>query len=141
MKKKKWPIVLACILGFVMYIGPFFLVIISLFIESIPTKFEIKDNNVYIDKGNIVIDNVTSYYSSDDNSYYVIGYAHNKSKKTYNNLALTYRLYDKDGIILGDSLGNVEELKEGKTWKFKIVYSDIDSNEVDSIEFIGVDIY
>ena len=140
-KKKNTLIVILVIIGILIYISPIIMVVAGIFLDTVETKYEINNNIVSIDKGKITVDNVSSYYNEEDNSYYIIGYAHNNSNKNYSNLSLKYRMYDKNGVILGDSLAYLDEFKTNKVWKFKIIYSDIDSKDVDKIEFIGVDIY
>ena len=140
-KKKNILIVILVIIGILIYISPIIMVVAGIFLDTVETKYEINNNIVSIDKGKITVDNVTSYYNEEDNSYYIIGYAHNNSKKNYSNLSLKYRMYDRNGVILGDSEAFLDEFKSNKVWKFKIIYSDIDSKDVDKIEFIGVNVY
>ena len=140
-KKKNLIVIIAVIIGVLVYISPFVLIIAGVYIDSRKTSFEINNDIISIDKGNITIDNVTSYYNAEDSSFYIVGYAHNNSNKSFSGVTLTYRIYDQNGVILGDSTAYLDNFEKGKVWKFKIIYSDIDSKEVGNIEFINVDTY
>ena len=140
-KKRNLIVIIAVTIGILVYICPFLLIIAGIYIDSKKTDFEVNNNIVYIDKGKITIDNVSSYYNEEEELYYIIGYAHNNSDKSFSGVTLTYRIYDKNGVILGDSTTFLDNFEKGKVWKFKIIYSDIDSKDVGNVEFINVDTY
>ena len=80
-KKKNRIVIIAIIIGILVYISPFILIIFGIYIDSKRTDFKVNNDIVYIDGGKITIDNVSSYYNDEDGSYYIIGYAHNNSDK------------------------------------------------------------
>ena len=89
-----------------------------------------QDGIVYIDKGNLTITkDVVGYYNSESNVYYVEGYLHNNSNRSYKSITVSYTIYDAKGNVLGESNAFLSNLEKGKTWNFKSVYDDIDSKD------------
>jgi hypothetical protein len=103
--------------------------------------FEIKADVIEISKGKMIIERQDAFYKEEDNAYYITGYLKNTTNKIYTSISLTYRVYDKDKNVLGEATAYLETLGKQKTWKFKAVYQDIDVEEVDSYEFVGIDYY
>lgn len=140
-KKNAKKIILILVLGLCVYVLPV-IGIFSLFYFSEQDKtFEMKDNIIEISKGKLIIKDATSYYDEEDDTYYIIGYLKNKTENSYDSISLEYRVYDKEGNILGNAMTYLEELEANKSWKFKAIYSEIDASEIDSFEFSRIDYY
>lgn len=140
-KTKKWQIVLLCILCVGIYLLPVLGVFVISYFEEKAKTFEIKDDFIEISEGNIVIEQEDSFYSEEEDIYYVTGYLKNKTKNKYESIYLEYRLYDKEGNILGEATAYLETLDSEKTWKFKATYDNLDAKDVSSFEFIEIDYY
>ena len=48
------------------------------------------------------------------------GYVENKSKNTYKYVEIRYDFLDKDGVLLGNGLDNVNNLGPGEKWSYRI---------------------
>lgn len=140
-KTKKWQIVLIVVLAMIIYVLPIASIFVLSYFEEKAKTFEVKDNIIEISKGKLIIENVDSFYDEEDKTYYVTGYLKNTTEKEYEFIDISYRLYDKDGNILGEATTYLDNLSSKKTWKFKAIYSDIDAKEVDKFEFLGIDYY
>ena len=62
----------------------------------------------------------------------VVGVAENTAGKELSYAQIDVKFYDGDGILIGNSLDNVNNLENGEKWRFEVMYLDIDSYEVDS---------
>jgi len=140
-KTKKWQIILIVALAMIIYVLPIASIFVLSYFEEKAKTFEVKDNIIEISKGKLIIENVDSFYDEEDKTYYVTGYLKNTTEKEYDFIDISYRLYDKDGNILGEATTYLDNLSSKKTWKFKATYSDVDANEVDKFEFLGIDYY
>lgn len=140
-KTKTWKIVLLCILCVVIYLLPITGIVFVSYVEEKGKTFEIKDNIIEISKGKMIIEGEDAFYDEKEETYYITGYLKNTTKKEYDNVSVSYRLYDVDSNILGEATSYLETLGSKKTWKFKAIYSDIDASEVSTFEFLGVDYY
>jgi hypothetical protein len=140
-KTKKIQIVLLVILAVVIYSLPVVGILFLNKLDEESTKFEVKEDIVDIGNGNMTISNVESFYQEEDEIYYVVGYLKNETDKDYESISLTYRFYDENGIILGDAETYVSNLNEQDTWKFKVLFSEIDADLVKTYELIAVKYY
>lgn len=140
-KTKKWQIILIVVLAMIIYLLPIVSIFVISYFEEKAKTFEVKDNIVEIAKGKLMIEKVESFYDEEDETYYITGYLKNKTENEYSFLDISYRLYDKEGNVLGEATAYLDNLSSKKTWKFKATYSEIDANEVDHFEFLGIDYY
>lgn len=130
--KKKMPTwaILIIVLGVILFVLELIFVANNINDEMKALKLYEQDGIVYIDKGNLTITkDVVGYYNSESNVYYVEGYLHNNSNRSYKSIAVSYTIYDAKGNVLGESNAFLSNLEKGKTWNFKSVYDDIDSKD------------
>lgn len=130
--KKKMPTwaILIIVLGVILFVLELLFVVNNINDEMKALKLYEQDGIVYIDKGNLTITkDVVGYYNSESNVYYVEGYLHNNSNRSYKSIAVSYTIYDAKGNVLGESNAFLSNLEKGKTWNFKSVYDDIDSKD------------
>ncbi len=138
-KTSNIKIILLCILASFIYIAPFLFMFVFSFFFDVEKTFEIKEDVVEISNGKMIVENETGFYDEENKAYYIIGYLKNETDKKYTNVELEYRVYDEEDTILGDAGSTyLEYLDEGDTWKFKVIYSDIDANEVHHFSFHGI---
>lgn len=140
-KTKKWQIILIVVLAMIIYVLPIAGIFVLSYFEEKTKTFEVKDKIIEISKGKLIIENVDSFYDEEDKTYYVTGYLKNTTEKEYDFIDISYRLYDKDGNILGDAAAYLDNLGSKKTWKFKAIYTNIDAKEVEKVEFLEIDYY
>ena len=117
-------------LGVILFVLELIFVANNINDEMKALKLYEQDGIVYIDKGNLTITkDVVGYYNSESNVYYVEGYLHNNSNRSYKSITISYTIYDAKGNVLGESNAFLSNLEKGKTWNFKSVYDDIDSKD------------
>lgn len=130
--KKKMPTwaVLLIVLGAILFVLELIFIVNNINDEMKALKLYEQDGIVYIDKGNLTITKyVVGYYNSESNVYYVEGYLHNNSDRSYKAISISYTIYDVKGNVLGESHAYLSNLEKGKTWNFKSVYDEIDSKD------------
>ena len=130
--KKKMPTwaVLLIVLGAILFVLELIFIVNNINDEITALKLYEQDGIVYIDKGNLTITkDVVGYYNSESNVYYVEGYLHNNSDRSYKAISISYTIYDVKGNVLGESHAYLSNLEKGKTWNFKSVYDEIDSKD------------
>ena len=130
--KKKMPTwaVLLIVLGAILFVLELIFIVNNINDEITALKLYEQDGIVYIDKGNLTITkDVVGYYNSESNIYYVEGYLHNNSNRSYKSISISYTIYDVKGNVLGESHAYLSNLEKGKTWNFKSVYDEIDSKD------------
>ena len=54
-------------------------------------------------------------------------------------IEIEYTFYDKDGNVIGVASDYLEELDEGKTWKFDVEYVGASSGDIISYELTGLE--
>lgn len=111
------------------------------FENSVYTEFEENKNGDIVLKKDIKIYDFDGFYDEEEKSYYVQGYLENNSKNDIEFVYIEYFVYDKNDVLLGTAYGSVDNLKANNKWKFKAIYSDIDSNEVSRFELSKVEFY
>ena len=74
----------------------------------------------------------------DDYSYKIAGTLTNNSGKERKYVQVEYTLYDADGNQLGTAMANVNNLKDGGTWKFEAYAFTSNPDEIASYELAGV---
>lgn len=130
--KKKMPTlaILIIVLGAILFVLELIFIVNNINDEITALKLYEQDGIVYIDKGNLTITkDVVGYYNSESNVYYVEGYLHNNSDRSYKAISISYTIYDVKGNVLGESNAFLSNLEKGKTWNFKSVYDEIDSKD------------
>lgn len=55
-----------------------------------------------------------------ENEVVVTGEIENTSDEIQNYVAATAKIYDEDGLVLGDNFTNVSDLRAGETWAFEV---------------------
>lgn len=106
-------------------------------------KIEEKGNYTIIDDA-LRIDNtsIKSFYDKESNSYYITGSITNILKdENRHYIDISYDVFDKDGNLLGTANAYIDNLCKGKTWKFKAIYTDIDSKEIVNYKLNSIEHY
>ena len=63
---------------------------------------------------------------------YVVGKAKNTGSKSLAYAEVRAKFYDDDGALLCTSLDNINDFGPGETWNFKIIYFELNTEEVAS---------
>lgn len=63
---------------------------------------------------------------SDGYNSYIVGVVQNNTDKDYSYVQVEINLYDKDGVQVGSTLDNTNNLEGGGKWKFKAIILDDD---------------
>lgn len=96
-------------------------------------------NGKKVEKDLVINYNVSTRYDEDYSAYIVTGYITNNGDDSYYGIDISYNLYDKDNNIIGEATDYLEELDEGKTWKFSAEYYGMDIKDIARIEFNDID--
>ncbi len=120
-KLPKWAIFL--IIGLSVFVAMPMFLIFGLCVYGIVTE-DFIDNNLVIEK------TVEGYYNDKTNTYIITGYVKNISDDDASDIEISYVLYDKDNNIIGNASTYLEELEEGKTWKFTASYIGSDAKDI-----------
>ena len=126
-KLPSWAIALI-VLAFVLCLLPIVAILAFVFIFYIFDNVDQINNDLSIDQ------NVTAIYDKDQNSYVLTGKVSNISDVPYYDIEIEYTFYDKDGNVIGVASDYLEELDEGKTWKFDVEYVGASSGDIISYE-------
>ena len=101
-----------------------------------------KNGSVSIDDGQLTIEKGTKgYYDEKTDNFYIIGTLTNNSSDDYDYVTINYHVSDKDGNILGNATYSIDNLEKGKSWKFKVVYENVDAKEVKNFKINNVSTY
>ncbi len=147
-QKKKMPkwVILVIVLVLIFVALPFTVltgVVAKYLFEGYPNKIEEKGNYTIIDD-TLRIDNtsIKSFYDKESNSYYITGSITNILKdENRHYIDISYDVFDKDGNLLGTANAYIDNLCKGKTWKFKAIYTDIDSKEIVNYKLNSIEHY
>ena len=131
-KLPSWAIALI-VLAFVLCLLPIVAILAFVFIFYIFDNVDQINNDLSIDQ------NVTAIYDKDQNSYVLTGKVSNISDIPYYDIEIEYTFYDKDGNVIGVASDYLEELDEGKTWKFDVEYVGARSGDIISYELTGLE--
>ena len=131
-KLPSWAIALI-VLAFVLCLLPIVAILAFAFIFYIFDNVDQINNDLSIDQ------NVTAIYDKDQNSYVLTGKVSNISDIPYYDIEIEYTFYDKDGNVIGVASDYLEELDEGKTWKFDVEYVGASSGDIISYELTGLE--
>jgi len=135
-KLSKWVIVLI-VLGCLYYIVPIGLFCFAIITDNFTTEYKVlNDGSIEIDKGKLIIQkDVKGYYNEEKAAYYIEGKLTNNYEKDYNNIEISYYLYNAEGEVLGEATAYIQKLGSKKTWSFKVIYDEVDAKNVSSFEY------
>lgn len=138
-KKNKWVIWIILGLGlfYALLFGLFF---ISMFSDLETPNISYENDAILVDDDQLMLQNNFVANVIDD-TYVIMGYATNISDYDMDYVSITFNIMDSSGNLLGTANAYTDNLKSGKTWKFKAVYYDFDYNEAYDFELISVDYY
>ena len=134
-----WVIVLIVAMVVLFYVGFIGLCIFVSDDSDIKTN---KNGSVSIDDGQLTIEKgPKGYYDEKTDNFYIIGTLTNNSSDDYDYVTINYHVSDKDGNILGNATDSIDNLEKGKSWKFKVVYENVDAKEVKNFKINNVSTY
>lgn len=139
----KWVVLLILVFTTIFTVLPIVAMIcfIFLFDEGIYTEFKENKYGEIMVKDDARIYGVESYYDEASNNYYIQGYLENLDDEEIEYISIEYSVYDRNNVLLGTAYAGVDYLGANSKWKFKAIYSDIDSNEVVRYELSSVELY
>ena len=134
-----WVIVLIVALVVLFYVG---FIGLCIFVSDDSDVKTNKNGSVSIDDGQLTIEKGTKgYYDEKTDNFYIIGTLTNNSSDDYDYVTINYHVSDKDGNILGNATDSIDNLEKGKSWKFKVVYENVDAKEVKNFKINNVSTY
>ncbi len=134
-----WVIVLIVATVVLFYVG---FIGICIFVSDDSDVKTNKNGSVSIDDGQLTIEKGTKgYYDEKTDNFYIIGTLTNNSSDDYDYVTINYHVSDKDGNILGNATDSIDNLEKGKSWKFKVVYENVDAKEVKNFKINNVSTY
>ena len=134
-----WVIVLIVAMVVLFYVG---FIGLCIFVSDDSDVKTNKNGSVSIDDGQLTIEKGTKgYYDETTDNFYIIGTLTNNSSDDYDYVTINYHVSDKDGNILGNATDSIDNLEKGKSWKFKVVYQNVDAKEVKKFKINNVSTY
>ena len=134
-----WVIVLIVAMVVLFYVG---FIGLCIFVSDDSDVKTNKNGSVSIDDGQLTIEKGTKgYYDEKTDNFYIIGTLTNNSSDDYDYVTINYHVSDKDGNILGNATASIDNLEKGKSWKFKVVYENVDAKEVKNFKINNVSTY
>lgn len=134
-----WVIVLIVAMVVLFYVG---FIGLCIFVSDDSDVKTNKNGSVSIDDGQLTIEKGTKgYYDEKTDNFYIIGTLTNNSSDDYDYVTINYHVFDKDGNILGNATDSIDNLEKGKSWKFKVVYENVDAKEVKNFKINNVSTY
>lgn len=134
-----WVIVLIVAMVVLFYVG---FIGLCIFVSDDSDVKTNKNGSVSIDDGQLTIEKGTKgYYDEKTDNFYIIGTLTNNSSDDYDYVTINYHVSDKDGNILGNATDSINNLEKGKSWKFKVVYENVDAKEVKNFKINNVSTY
>lgn len=134
-----WVIVLIVTMVVLFYVG---FIGLCIFVSDDSDVKTNKNGSVSIDDGQLTIEKGTKgYYDEKTDNFYIIGTLTNNSSDDYDYVTINYHVSDKDGNILGNATDSIDNLEKGKSWKFKVVYENVDAKEVKNFKINNVSTY
>lgn len=134
-----WVIVLIVAMVVLFYVG---FIGLCIFVSDDSDVKTNKNGSVSIDDGQLTIEKGTKgYYDEKTDNFYIIGTLTNNSSDDYDYVTINYHVSDKDGNILGNATDSIDNLEKGKSWKFKVVYENVDAKEVKKFKINNVSTY
>lgn len=134
-----WVIVLIVAMVVLFYVG---FIGLCIFVSDDSDVKTNKNGSVSIDDGQLTIEKGTKgYYDEKTDNFYIIGTLINNSSDDYDYVTINYHVSDKDGNILGNATDSIDNLEKGKSWKFKVVYENVDAKEVKNFKINNISTY
>ena len=134
-----WVIVLIVAMVVLFYVG---FIGLCIFVSDDSDVKTNKNGSVSIDDGQLTIEKGTKgYYDEKTDNFYIIGTLTNNSSDDYDYVTINYHVSDKDGNILENATDSIDNLEKGKSWKFKVVYENVDAKEVKNFKINNVSTY
>lgn len=134
-----WVIVLIVAMVVLFYVG---FIGLCIFVSDDSDVKTNKNGSVSIDDGQLTIEKgPKGYYDEKTDNFYIIGTLTNNSSDDYDYVTINYHVSDKDGNILGNATDSIDNLEKGKSWKFKVVYENVDAKEVKKFKINNVSTY
>ena len=134
-----WVIVLIVAMVVLFYVG---FIGLCIFVSDDSDVKTNKNGSGSIDDGQLTIEKGTKgYYDEKTDNFYIIGTLTNNSSDDYDYVTINYHVSDKDGNILGNATDSIDNLEKGKSWKFKVVYENVDAKEVKNFKINNVSTY
>ena len=134
-----WVIVLIVAMVVLFYVG---FIGLCIFVSDDSDVKTNKNGSVSIDDGQLTIEKGTKgYYDEKTDNFYIIGTLTNNSSDDYDYVTINYHVSDKDGNILVNATDSIYNLEKGKSWKFKVVYENVDAKEVKNFKINNVSTY
>ena len=134
-----WVIVLIVAMVVLFYVG---FIGLCIFVSDDSDVKTNKNGSVSIDDGQLTIEKGTKgYYDEKTDNFYIIVTLTNNSSDDYDYVTINYHVSDKDGNILGNATDSIDNLEKGKSWKFKVVYENVDAKEVKNFKINNVSTY
>lgn len=141
MKKGSIPVwvIAICVIGVLFYGSIFFFDAFGLN----NFKYEVDaDGTILLNREKFTINSeITSYYDTDTEAFYVEGIFNNNTEKSYYDINLDFVIYDLDGNILGNAYAYLERINGNESWKFKARYDDVDATDAVSYKLVDVSYY
>ena len=74
----------------------------------------------------------------EDENYIVSAYVKNTSSEVMRDLSFDFKLYNKDGVVLGVAYSYIQSIDPDETWKLKAVWYGEDSEEIADFKLLRV---
>lgn len=133
-------IVVSIVAALIMYLVTFIFMLLIVTFDSKYQKeadYNVINNTIYIKNNIAAIENVDGLYKEEKNEYVVSGYLKNNNAKY---IEISVDFYDINEYIIAQKTISLD-LKEGNKYKFKIVYDEIDANEISSYKINKIKCY
>ena len=121
-KLPKWSIWLI-ILGFIINLIP---VVLSAILFTVAINNEPIHKDLTIEKEPVIS------YNANNDTYTITGYIKNKSHNDYYYVDVVYKLYDKNGKLIGTAKDCLTEISDSSSIKFIAKYEGRNSGDISS---------
>lgn len=68
----------------------------------------------------------------------IVGTAKNTAGEDLTYCQISAKFYDSDNAVIGTSLANINNLGDGESWKFEIMYFDMDTENVEDYKISDI---
>lgn len=131
--KKRLPkwLIIVIILVFIFVFLP------SMFLAGFLVYYDFNEDKIInsrINEDLEILKQVTGTYNDETNTYIITGYIKNKSKRIYEDIEISYVLYDENNNIIGITESHLEKLDKNKTWKFVAEYTGSNAKSISHFE-------
>lgn len=121
----------------VIVVASIFVCLPSIFFTGYILYYDFNEEQITTDKINkdLEIESpIIGTYNKENNSYLITGYIKNISDKMYEDIEISYTLYDNSNNIIGTANTYLEKLDKNKTWKFTAEYKGINAKSITHFE-------